>query len=212
MPPTDVVVPAHNEAAGIAAVLEAIASAPGVARLIVVLDDCTDGTAEIARTYASELVSIAAGNKGSAMAAGLERTGTDTVAFIDADLIGLRPEHVSALCSMGPPTGQLVGLRGDVPKLLGALPSISGERRVPAALARSVKLAGAGWRAETILNAAIARARLPWKHIRLEGVSNPSKAVSSPLGLLEELLDVAYVAAVFAPELLRYVLTPQGAP
>lgn len=214
----DVVVPAHNEAPYIGAVLEAILGARGVGQVLVVSDASSDATAARAQAAGASVVAIAAGDKGTAMAAGLEAVTTDAVLFIDADLKGLRPQHVTALATLPPHNGQLVGLRGStplgirVPRCFGLLPSISGERRVPVSLARTVGLAGAGWEAETRLNVAVAELGLPWRHIVLKGVSNRSKTFGDPLAFAGEMLDVATVAATDLPALARYAFRPRRRP
>ena len=212
---SDVVVPAHNEASRIAPVLAAISGSPYVASLIVVADDCCDDTAAVAGAWATEVVAVDAHDKGTAMAAGLMKVATDTVVFVDADLSGLRPEHVSALVTFDPLDGQLVGVPGlrslDIPttKVVASLPSISGQRRLPTWVARSVPLAGSGWRAETLLNVAVTRLDLPHRQIILKGVANRSKVVRSPWAWAKEVGQVVDTAACYGPELLRYMGTEQ---
>ncbi len=143
---------------------------------------------------------------------GLRYVTTERVLFVDADLVGLRPEHVVAMCVISPLDGQLVGVRGQVDGMpinapIAVWPSISGERRLPTALGRSLRLRGAGWRVETEINAAVARARLPHRQIVLRGVANPIK---KGLGkALREWVQVAGVTVLYAPELARYVWTEQ---
>lgn len=211
----DVVVPAHNEQATIADVLGAIRGAPATGRIIVAADACDDQTVSIASQLADVVVTLEAHDKGSAMAAGLAHVQTDLVAFCDADLRGLRPEHIEALLTVPPLEGQVVANRGDavtgdrvpswVAKSWGNLPSISGERRLPTALARSVRLAGSGWRAETRINVAVAEHHLPWRHILFAGVRNSTKLGRSPIQWFDEVARVIAISAAFAPELVSYV-------
>lgn len=88
-----VVVPAHNEEAAIGRTLGAIVPqlVPGD-RLVVVADNCTDGTAAVARVAGAEVTerfNDTRRGKGYALAHGiqhLERTGSPEIAvFIDAD-------------------------------------------------------------------------------------------------------------------------------
>lgn len=210
---TDVIVPAHNEAPRIAPVLAAIRGGSFVSQLIVVADCCTDDTAIIAEEFASRVISIPNGDKGSAMAAGLREVGTELVAFIDADIQGLKPGHVDALLSVGPLDGQVVGDRDGYPRILSHLPSISGERRIPTWLARSVHLDGAGWRAETLINVAVAENGLPWEHIRLNGVTNLAKAkwLTDPWAWAKEFGRVIDSTLLYGPELAKYISQPGGA-
>lgn len=203
----DVVVCAHNEAPRIGSVLDAIVKAKTPGNVITVADRCTDATARIAQDYGL-VIPTTAGTKGTAMAVGLGAVETDLVLYIDADLAGLKPQHVDALCTYAPLDGQLVGVRGSLdgfraPRVLSIWPSISGERRLPADFARSLRLAGRGWETETYVDAMVARTGLPHRQIILRGVSNPSKR-----GLGKALTEVAHVSAataLYAPELARYV-------
>jgi hypothetical protein len=146
------------------------------------------------------------------MATGLDRVGTELVAFIDADIQGLRSGHVDALLTVPPVGGQLVGLRSGYPQILGELPSVSGERRIPTWLARSVNLDGAGWKAETLINVAVAEAGLPWAHITLTGVTNLAKGkfFTAPFQWLGELAKVIDASILYGPELVRYLASPAG--
>lgn len=215
---TDVVVPAHNEATRIAPVIEAILGSPLTSSCIVVADDCNDQTADVARLAGAFVTEIGARNKGTAMAAGLRLVNTRRVMFSDADIVGLRPEHVSLMLSLPPLDGQLVGVRGNTvagtplpfARVFGALPSLSGERRLPTDFVRSVRLAGTGWEPETALNVAVVRAGLPHRQVILKGVANRSKAIRSPAAWLDELAQVVKITALYGPDLARYFVTTEG--
>jgi glycosyltransferase involved in cell wall biosynthesis len=90
-----VVIPAHNEEELLAACLVAATAAarhPALGgetvRVLVVLDACTDGSAQIARGLGVEALTIDACNVGAARAAGANRllaAGARWLAFTDAD-------------------------------------------------------------------------------------------------------------------------------
>ena len=209
---TDVVVPAHNEAATIGQVVDAARAAPSVSSVIVVADKCTDATAAIAQQHGADMVvEIAAGNKGSAMAAGLAHVTTADVLFVDGDLVGLQWQHIEGLLLAGPIGGQVSGLR-DEKYALGSnrLPPITGERRLPTKLARTVQLDGAGYRAETLINAAVGRARLPHKNYVMVGVHNPTRASRAPVSWVTMWGDLALLAVVNLPGLIAYAMHPDG--
>lgn len=195
---TAVVVPAHNEATSIADVLGAVATA-NVGPLLTVADACTDDTALIAAHY-GDVIETTAADKGSAMAAGLAHVTDALVLFLDADLTGLRPEHVEALATADPLGGMLVGLTDDFPA--HALPPVSGQRRLPAEFLRRLDLRGNGYRVEILIDAAVGNAGLPWRHVVLRGVHNPTRAWRHPAMWAA----VASSAAANTPGLLRYVL------
>ena len=92
-----VIVPAYNEAERIVSVLEAINNANLVNHVIVVDDGSTDRTAEMVRQSKvdAELISLDENTgKANALACGVEMAPDDTVMFLDADLIGLKAEHI----------------------------------------------------------------------------------------------------------------------
>ena len=86
-----VLVPAHNEGAGIAATVEELAAAAPGAQILVIADNCSDATAARARQAGADVVERndpGRRGKGFALAFGRERlTGTppDVVIVVDAD-------------------------------------------------------------------------------------------------------------------------------
>lgn len=95
-----VIVPAYNEAERIESVLKAINNAELVDNIVVVNDGSTDQTAEKVRENQAEVELINLDyNKGkaTALSRGVDSAPTKTVMFLDADLIGLKPEHVDKM-------------------------------------------------------------------------------------------------------------------
>ncbi len=89
------IVPAYNEAERIGAVLRPLLAAPSVDEVVVVDDGSTDGTAEVAQGFPVKVVRLAENRgKAAALAAGVQAAQGDVLVFLDADLTGLRPEHV----------------------------------------------------------------------------------------------------------------------
>jgi glycosyltransferase involved in cell wall biosynthesis len=96
----NLVIPAHNEAEHIASIVRTALRASLVGRVILVDDGSTDGTAEAAAAADSRLEVLRTQvnqGKAAALLLGIEAAGSDLIAFIDADLIGLRPEHIDDL-------------------------------------------------------------------------------------------------------------------
>lgn len=193
----DVVIAAHNEGSTISAVLAAVSGARSISGAIVVADACTDDTADAAKG-AGHVIEIDAGDKGTAMAAGLAAVGSDLVLFLDADLDGLTSDHVDALATAPPLGGMVVGLRDGANA--SGLPPLSGERRLPTQFARTIPMAGQGYRVELVIDAAVARAGLPHHHYAMRGVSNPIRPWRHPLMWA----DLAVFAAVHAPAMVLY--------
>ena len=84
-----VVVPAHNEAAVIGRMLDALAPIliDGRAEVVVVANGCSDDTAEIARRDGVTVIEIARGHKPSALNAGDDAAGSFPRFYIDGDVV-----------------------------------------------------------------------------------------------------------------------------
>lgn len=129
-----IIIPAHDEEAGIAAtVADVRASAPGDARLIVVADNCRDATAQAARAAGAEVIERQDSDrrgKGFALAfarARLAADPPDVVLILDADCsmagdgiarlaaaaqASRRPVQSAYLMRPRPALGVMVGLSG----------------------------------------------------------------------------------------------------
>jgi glycosyltransferase involved in cell wall biosynthesis len=148
------IVPAYNEAGRISAVLDVISRARSVDEILVVTDGCTDGTNDevtawlagreaVERPVARLFALTQNIGKGGAMTYGAHRTDADVLLFLDADLIGLRPEQVDELLQPtlmeDNPADMALGLFGSVRGgILGwwlgfchrFTPSITGQRAI----------------------------------------------------------------------------------
>ena len=97
-PAVTVIVPAYDEQETISSVVAVLVDHPLVDEVIVVSDGSSDGTAEYARKAGARVVELPENmGKGAAMQTGLSVSSADIVLFLDADLIGLRPEHVDRM-------------------------------------------------------------------------------------------------------------------
>ena len=134
------IVPAFNEATRIGAVLEALRGHPALAEVIVVDDGSTDGTDAVAGAMPGVTLLRQPRNSGktAALAAGIAAARAPHLMFLDADLQGLRPDHVTALAApvLAGRADVAISLRGNAPGLWHRLgiDYISGERVLPRAM------------------------------------------------------------------------------
>ena len=203
----DVIIPAHNESGTIEGVLEAVRGSEYVGHVIVVADNCDDATHVLAMQYTSSVLPAHFSNKGSSMAMGLDYVHTPYVAFCDADLEGLRSDHIDELCSLEN-KGQTAGLFSWNNM---KLPPITGQRCLPTEVAKRSGLFGSGWEAEHRINATVSAMGLPWKHFHLDGVKHPSKLSKyDPMGWSKTMGQVALAMWKYGPELFNYSAYPEG--
>jgi glycosyltransferase involved in cell wall biosynthesis len=89
------IIPAYNESRTIGSILRVVKSVPLINEIIVVSDGSTDDTAEIARNYGTHVIEIAENTgKSGAVKAGLNECSYEIVILLDADLIGLKTDHI----------------------------------------------------------------------------------------------------------------------
>lgn len=198
-------IPAWNEAARIGAVLQAVVGHPMVAEVIVIDDASVDDTGGVAAQSGARVLSLPKnGGQSAAVAAGLRVARGELVIFLDADLIGLTADHVTALLSpvLKGQSDATISLRQNAPRVwrLIGLDYISGERvmrRAPlvARLDRIAALRRFGL--EVFLNDCWLQAGLRLSVVRWQGVSSPAK--SRKQGLLRGTrADLRMLADIFA--------------
>lgn len=129
------IVPAHNEQKTVGTVVKTLVQS-GVFQDVVVVDDGSeDGTATAAENAGATRVVRLSQNvgKGRAMASGVFAATAPVICFFDADLVGLKTEHVKALVSPVV-TGELAMNIGTVDRgavinsISSKLPAVSGQR------------------------------------------------------------------------------------
>ncbi len=177
------VIPAYNEEQRLGAVLEVLSQTPELTQIIVVDDGSGDGTPKIVKSHSGqdpriELISLPTNRgKGRAMVTGAESSQSDIILFIDADLIGLRPDHLTALiepvqrdgCAM---TLGLFHKDTDQARPSHRLaPFLSGQRCLRWSLFRAVpKLEATAWSIEVALSLYAWRQRYPVTLVSWPGV------------------------------------------
>lgn len=112
-PSVSLVIPAHNEAPTIAAVIEACRDAmPGLGEILVVDDGSTDGTAQVAQSVGVRVLRLEPNRgKGEALRAGIAESSQPILAFIDADGQDDPAEFPRLLAAMGPDVAMVIGSR-----------------------------------------------------------------------------------------------------
>ncbi|MDN5294133.1 MAG: hypothetical protein PWQ31_1438 [Eubacteriales bacterium] len=92
------IIPAYNEEQTIGSVVQVVRRVPEVNEVIVVSDGSTDATARNAAQAGARVIELAENvGKGGALTAGIAATDAEVLLFLDADLVGLREDHVYSL-------------------------------------------------------------------------------------------------------------------
>lgn len=153
------IIPAYNEQETVGAVVDAAVAASRVDEVIVVDNGSDDRTGEVAERHGARVIRHPEGGKGHAMAAGVRATDAPIIVFLDADLVGLRPDHVDRLVRTVTDRGADMALglfdRGPVQNriFLEYLPKLTGERALRRELFESLDLEQIeGYKVEAALN------------------------------------------------------------
>ena len=198
---TAAIIPAWNEAATIGAVVFAALDAPSVDEVVVVDNASSDATAAVAAAHGARVVREPTPGKGQAMRAGVAAVpDADVVVFLDADLVGLRPDHIDGLVAAvrSGEADMACGLfdRGPVanPIFLASLPVLTGQRALRRALFDQLDDADvAGYRVEAALNSLVAQQGLVrrdevldglWHRTKEEKLANPVVGFATKLAML----------------------------
>jgi glycosyltransferase involved in cell wall biosynthesis len=193
-PVIDAVVPARNEAATVATVVEACRRCSAVREVIVVDDGSVDDTAEQAAAAGAKVIHRgdatrpASGSKAHAMEAGVGASDAPAVLFVDADLLGLTGDHLDQVCRpfLEGTATMSVGWfdYGAWNPLVLRLPPTTGERVVPRWVFEAIPPEKRdGYTIEIMINEVIAERHLPTTARIMRGVTHRTKR--QKLGRLE---------------------------
>lgn len=180
--PCAVLVPAFREAGRVAPVVRA-ALAARVGPVLVIDDGSDDGTDRVARDAGAGVLRLPRNRgKGGALVAGALVVRAPVVVLLDADLVGLRPEHVRALAApvvegaAHMSRGVFAGARWRTTTAQRLAPQLGGQRAVLRRALLSVPgLADARYGVEIALGEAARRGRWRCVDVRLDGVSQVMK-------------------------------------
>jgi len=101
--PITAIIPAYNEERTLGRVLSVVTQVEQIHQIVVVDDGSTDDTAAVAQTWQAHDSRVTLHQlhcnrgKGGALFAGARATQHDLLLFLDADLLGLRPQHIHQL-------------------------------------------------------------------------------------------------------------------
>jgi len=178
--------------------LRPVRQAAGVAEVIVVDDGSTDGTAEVAKRYGMNVLSLAQNvGKAAALDEGVRLAHHDVFLFLDADLVGLRPEQIEELIAVYQEKrpDMVIGvfksgrLKTDLAQTFA--PHLSGQRVISRALWNRLKqnLDGMNFGVEMALTKLAFKENWTEEWVYLEGVTHVMKEEKRglPQGLRDRL-------------------------
>jgi glycosyltransferase involved in cell wall biosynthesis len=177
----DAVVPARNEASTVADVVDALKHCEYVREVIVVDDGSTDETAELAAAAGAKVVRRATGgSKAHAMADGVAASDAEGIFFVDADLIGVTPEHLDAICEpfVAGRCAMSIGTfdYGWRNPIVLRMPATTGERVIPRWVFEAIPPVRLdGFTIETTINEVIAEKHLETIARVMKGVTHRTK-------------------------------------
>ncbi len=188
------IIPAYNEEQTLGAVIDVVKGVPEVDQVLVISDGSTDGTAAVARRHGAICIELEQNvGKGGAMKVGIERADADVFLFLDADLVGLTPEHVRSLLEpvVRGEAEMTIGIfeRGRLSTDLAQMvaPYLSGQRAVRREVLQAISgLDTARFGVEVALTRHIKEHNVKVKHVPLENLTHRMK--EEKLGLLRGFL------------------------
>jgi glycosyltransferase involved in cell wall biosynthesis len=205
------IIPAYNEAKTVADVVR-VAKAAGIERVLVVSDGSSDQTAAVAKAAGAEVLELFPNRgKGGAVLAGAQAASSTHLLLLDADLLQLKPEHLTALLEpvrtgRADTTAGLFSGGGLITDFGNrATPFWSGQRVIPKATLLAAKhLATSGYGVEMAINDQIALEQLKLEYVNLHGVSQVMK--EQKIGVLPGLVRRLKMYW----QILRYTTTKRG--
>lgn len=177
-----VIIPAHDEAATVGTVVR-IAIASDLGEVLVVSDGSTDATASRAREAGARVLELERNRgKAGAVAEGARVMTADVVLLLDADLTGLRPDHLHDLVrpvldgSADTTVGLFAGGRGSTDLAQTLTPFLSGQRAIPRSLLLRIEgLERLHYAIELAITRQIEAEGLRLARVQLPGVSQVMK-------------------------------------
>jgi len=197
------VICAYNEAGRIGHVLKSVVHHPFIGEVIVVDDGSSDATAAEARSFAGVTVLTNTQNRGKSwsLARGVAACSFDHVMLLDADLVGLSPDHLTSLAApvLDGDADVTISLRRDSFYRAIGIDFVSGERVLPRAVLMHVLAelhSASRWSAEVLINQLIIERKLRLAIVDWDAVTHASKL--SKQGLAGAFADLRMVHDILA--------------
>ena len=201
------VVPVYNEEKTVGNVLEVLTSSDKINEIILVNGGSTDSTPKIIykfkinRKPRVKIINLKHPNgKGDAVRIGTKNIKSEILLFFDADLIGLKKEHIDKLLEPGVNEGaaMVIGLR-DKGNFIGNMimpyfPLTGGERAILTKVFMKIRKCPLieGWGLESVMNDYCKKKKLKVIKIKLDGVNHIGLQTKKYglMAFLKEIYDV----------------------
>ena len=175
------VVPVYNEEKTIGNVLKVLLASDKIDFVIVIDDGSTDNTQKILKQFKIKVIKLKKNiGKGGAIRIATKNIKSDIIIFIDADLIGLKKEHIDNL--LGPIVKgnavMVIGLRdkGNVitNMIMPYFPLTGGERAILTKVFMNIRKFPLieGWGLESVMNDYCKKKKLKVAKVRFDGVDH----------------------------------------
>lgn len=184
-PAVAAIIPAYNEARTIGSVLAAIRAAPAVDEIVVVDDGSDDNTALAARGEGTRVLILDRNvGKAGALLEGIRATDAAIFLLMDADLLGLTPQHISMLLDpvLDRRADMAVGVFSE-DVIHRTMSFLSGLRAIPRDMICSIPdLNKAGFGIETLISRHARASGRRIEEVRLENITHLTKGEKFGLG------------------------------
>lgn len=177
------IIPAYNEERTVAGVVQVVQKAGVASEIIVVDDGSTDATTAVAMRAGAKVLSLPRNSgKACAMKAGADCIDAELLLYLDADLLGLRPDHVCALVApvlrrqADMTVGVFRGGRWRTDLAQRVTPYLSGQRALRHWIIDQIEnIETMGYGVERALTYFAQEKRLQVQHVELLGVTQVTK-------------------------------------
>lgn len=195
------VVPVYNEEKTIENVLKVLTSINRIDDIIVIDGGSTDNTPHIIKKFKVKIIKLKKPEgKGNAVMVGTKNIKSDIILFFDADLIGLKKEHVDTLLEPVVKQGaaMVIGLRDKgnafANMIMPYFPLTGGERAMLTKVFMEIRKNPLieGWGLESVMNDYCKKKKLKIVKVKLDGMDHIGLQTKKfgLMAFLKEIYDV----------------------